>query len=209
MIDLVVWFFIGLFCGALPWSVWITRRFVGRDAREIGDGNPGSANAWKLGGWIVGVLALILYVLKGVVPVLLFLNLTGLGNSTNFLYQLAIGMVIVSPIIGHGWTPFLKFNGGKALATTMGIWTAVSLALALPLLCFFLIPLHVIQKNHSITVTISFVGMALFFFLVPHLVTIPTISLLVMTIMNFAIIVFKHRKEYLEGFLLRNWCKGD
>ena len=129
MIDLVVWFFIGLFCGALPWSVWITRRFVGRDAREIGDGNPGSANAWKLGGWIVGVLALILDVLKGVVPVLLFLNLTGLGNSTNFLYQLAIGMVIVSPIIGHGWTPFLKFNGGKALATTMGIWTAVSLAM--------------------------------------------------------------------------------
>ena len=204
MIDLVIWFFIGLVSGAVPWSVWISRRFVGRDAREIGDGNPGSANAWKLGGWHIGVLALLLDVLKSVLPVLLFLKVTGLGNSNSIQYDLGGGFVAISPIIGHAWTPFLKYHGGKALATTMGTWIAVSSGLALPLLCLFLIPFHLIQKNHAITVTMAFVGMVVFFLMVPELLMISTISLLVVITTNFSIIVYKHRSEYLDGFLLRN-----
>jgi len=207
MIDLVIWFFIGLVSGAVPWSVWITRRFVGRDAREIGDGNPGSANAWKLGGWHIGVLALLLDVSKSVLPVLLFLKVTGLGNSNSIQYDLGVGIVAISPIIGHAWTPFLKFHGGKALATTMGTWIAVSSGLALPLLCAFLIPFHLTQKNHAITVTMAFVGMVVFFLIVPELLMISTISLLVAITTNFSIIVYKHRSEYLDGFLLRNWVQ--
>lgn len=106
--------------GSIPFSWVIGRVFLHRDIRRIGDGNPGTANIWKAGGWPLGVSCLLLDFLKGALPV-------GLAY---FYYQIgawAILPVALAPVAGHAFSPFLRFHGGKAIATTFGIWTGLTL----------------------------------------------------------------------------------
>ena len=65
----------GFFSGSIPWSVLIGKILAGGDIRSVGDGNPGTANTWKLAGPIPGLIALSLDVGKAFIPVFLFITL--------------------------------------------------------------------------------------------------------------------------------------
>lgn len=119
VIDLA-WVIFAFFCGSLPLSYWVGKLFVKADIRQIGDGNPGGANVWKAGGSWWGISAILLDGLKGLIPVSLAFYLGGVDGWWLFL-------VSIAPVIGHIFSPFLKFQGGKALATTFGVWTALTL----------------------------------------------------------------------------------
>lgn len=110
----------GFFSGAVPFSLIIGRLFLGEDVRRYGDGNPGAVNAWRAGGWKTGVPALLLDFLKGAMPVgwMHF----DLGFSSWELAGLAL-----MPILGHAFSPFLRFRGGKAVAVTFGVWSGLTL----------------------------------------------------------------------------------
>jgi glycerol-3-phosphate acyltransferase PlsY len=114
-------FLIAFFCGSLPFSVWIGRWVLHTDIRQFGDGNPGATNVWRAGGgkgWTA--VALLLDFAKGAIPVA-WANF-GLGLSG---WQLTA--VALAPILGHAFSPFLRFRGGKALAVTFGVWTGLTL----------------------------------------------------------------------------------
>src|SRR6185369_17175691 len=116
----LIFFALGFFSGALPFSAWLAHGLAGAELRQVGDGNPGAANAWKAGGWRVGALALVLDYLKGALPVAV----------AHFGWHLAgfpLGAVAVAPILGHAFSPFLKFRGGKGLTVTFGAWTGLTL----------------------------------------------------------------------------------
>ena len=68
---LFFWMVAGYFSGAIPWSLICSKLISGMDPRNVGDKNPGAANAWKVGGWVVGMTSLILDIGKGLVPILL------------------------------------------------------------------------------------------------------------------------------------------
>lgn len=87
--------------------------------RAVGDGNPGGSNLSKAAGLQYGLLGIALDFLKGYLPVLLILN-AGLISG----YQLIA--IALAPIVGHAFSPFLKFNGGKSLAVTFGVWSALT-----------------------------------------------------------------------------------
>jgi len=106
-------------CGALPFSVWLSRR-VGRDAREVGDHNPGATNALKAGGWGVGLLAFALDISKGAFPV-------GLAWFVLGWRGWEIAPIALAPMFGHAFSPFLNFRGGKSLAVSLGIWIGLTL----------------------------------------------------------------------------------
>lgn len=114
------WVIVAFFCGSLPLSVWLGRLALGKDISQYGDGNPGAANVWRAGGGRWGMLAVLLDFLKGAVPV-------GLANFVFGLEGWQMAAVAVAPILGHAFSPFLGFQGGKALAVTFGIWTGLSL----------------------------------------------------------------------------------
>ena len=104
--------------GACPFSVWIGQWRLGKDIRDYGDGNPGSANVFRSGGRKLGSLALGLDILKGVPFVALahwFFNLS----------EPAVLAVAVSAILGHAFSPLLRFKGGKAVAITFGVMLAL------------------------------------------------------------------------------------
>jgi glycerol-3-phosphate acyltransferase PlsY len=115
----LVWCAFAFLCGALPFSVWIGRRSLGADIRAYGDGNPGAMNVLRAGGKGASVLAVVLDVLKGTLPVALA-PLVGVSG-------LPLAAVAIAPTLGHAFSPFLGWRGGKAIAVTYGVWAALTL----------------------------------------------------------------------------------
>jgi glycerol-3-phosphate acyltransferase PlsY len=104
--------------GACPFSIWIGRLFLGKDIREYGDGNPGAANVFRAGGHKLGYLAVFLDVAKGIPFVFL-------AHSHFELPNLAVMAVALSAILGHAFSPLLRWRGGKAIAVTFGVLLAL------------------------------------------------------------------------------------
>ena len=106
----------------------ILAKLLGKDLRGVGSGNPGATNAGRVLGARWGVLVGVLDVLKGLVPVLLAQQL--LGTIT----ALVVGLTVV---LGHIWSPFLKGQGGKGVATSLGAILAVEPWFALIMVVVF------------------------------------------------------------------------
>lgn len=113
------WVLFSYLCGTLPLSFWLGKLVLKVDIRQIGDGNPGGTNVWKAGGPGWGLLAIILDGMKGLIPVALAFYQGGVSGWW-------LLPVCLAPVIGHAYTPFLNFRGGKSLATTFGVWTALT-----------------------------------------------------------------------------------
>lgn len=120
MLTTLAWTALGFLSGALPFSVWIGRVALRTDIRAHGDGNPGATNVFRAGGKAWGVLAVVLDYLKAAVPV-------GAANLMAGIEGPALVAVALAPILGHAFSPFLGFRGGKALAATFGTWTGLTL----------------------------------------------------------------------------------
>jgi glycerol-3-phosphate acyltransferase PlsY len=116
----LAWFVIGFAVGSLPFSLWIGRLALRVDIRSLGDGNPGGYNVWRAGGRGWAALAVLLDGLKGAIPV-------GLAYQVYDVQGWALLPVVLAPLLGHIFSPLLKFRGGKGLATTFGIWLGLTL----------------------------------------------------------------------------------
>lgn len=126
----ILWISFAFFCGSLPLSLWLGSLVLREDIRDYGDGNPGAANVWRAAGAAWGVLAGLLDFAKGFTPVIL-------ANYAYGLQGWPLAAVAIAPILGHAFSPFLGFRGGKALAVTFGIWTGLSLWLVPTILGLF------------------------------------------------------------------------
>lgn len=112
--------------GSIPNSIIISKAVKGIDIREHGSGNAGGTNVMRVLGWKYGVTAMLLDALKGVVAVVFIARLHYGGmpfeNVTPFddftLVQIIAG---ISAVIGHIWTVFAGFKGGKGIATALGM----------------------------------------------------------------------------------------
>lgn len=113
MLIAVLAVLVAVVAGSFPSGVALGRLVTGRDVRDYGSGNIGAANAARMGGFKVGAGVAMLDVLKGVLPVLLG-RMLGLAPA-----ELAI--VGLAAVIGHDFSIFLRFQGGKGVATTLGV----------------------------------------------------------------------------------------
>lgn len=112
--------------GSIPTSLIISKAAKGIDIREHGSGNAGGTNVMRVLGWKHGVLVILLDALKGVLAVVVVARLhygsIPFENATPFddftLVQIIAG---VAAVIGHIWTVFAGFKGGKGIATALGM----------------------------------------------------------------------------------------
>ena len=112
--------------GSIPTSIIVTKMAKGIDIRNYGSGNAGGTNVMRVLGWKQGVFVIILDALKGVLAVVViarlhygsmpFANVTPFDDFT--LIQIIAGL---SAVIGHIWTVFAGFRGGKGIATALGM----------------------------------------------------------------------------------------
>ncbi len=115
----LIWTLIGFLSGSLPFSVWLGKLVLHTDIRRYGDGNPGATNVFRAGNFGAGMLAVFLDISKGALPVAL----------AHYVFRVdgwPLIPVILAPIAGHAFSPFLRFRGGKAVASSFGAWTALT-----------------------------------------------------------------------------------
>ena len=191
--NTLIWAFIGFVSGAIPFSVLLARRFAQQDIRRVGDGNPGAANAWRAGGWRVGVLALVLDFLKGALPVGLARFLVGVDGW-------ALVPVGLAPVVGHAFSPFLRGRGGKAIATTFGIWCGLTLYEAPSVLGVCMILSYFAQTVDAWGAILAMLGLGVYL-----LARQAGAVLLVIWSGNLAILVWKHRRALREPIRLSPW----
>jgi acyl phosphate:glycerol-3-phosphate acyltransferase len=115
---MVGWTIAAFLSGSCMYSYWLGK-LSRHNLRHIGDGNPGALNLWMAAGYKLGIAGIALDFMKGFIPVILFL---AYGDSGGY----GILPVALAPAFGHAFSPFLHFRGGKAIAVTFGIWSALT-----------------------------------------------------------------------------------
>ena len=126
--------------GSIPFGLILTKFFGGQDIRKIGSGNIGATNVLRAGNKFLAALTLVLDILKGYIPVIISL-------------QYFPGLIQVSCLLaflGHVFPVWLKFNGGKGVATYLGILLALSIQLGL-LFIFTWVIVSLIFKYSSVS----------------------------------------------------------
>jgi glycerol-3-phosphate acyltransferase PlsY len=146
-------FFLILFsyvCGSIPFGLLISYFFKTNDPRSIGSKNIGATNVLRIGGFKLGLMTLILDILKGFVAI----KITLLLNSD------LIGLSIFFVVIGHIFPIWLKFKGGKGVATFIGVLLGYDFHLFL-LFCITWLICALIFKYSSLSAIIALVINAL------------------------------------------------
>ena len=112
--------FISYLIGSIPFGFLLTKIFLGKDIREIGSGNIGATNALRTGNKLIGYSTLILDIAKAVILLLIIKF-----NFSEYLFTSSIAV-----FLGHVFPIWLKFKGGKGVATYVGILFCVNIYLA-------------------------------------------------------------------------------
>lgn len=193
MDSVIIWTLLAFLAGSIPFSVLLGFLFTRKDVRTFGDGNPGGWNAWLAGGFGVGLAVGLLDMFKGFVPVsLAFANgISGWG----------IVPVALAPVLGHAFSPFLSFRGGKAVAATLGVWMAligVYSWIAYAVLALISLAL---QAENAWSAIAGMLGLGAYLWLVQS-----PVEVLAAWAGNFMILLYKHRKELQLPFQIRPWA---
>jgi len=151
--ELILVISISYLMGSIPFGLILTKIFLKRDLREIGSGNIGATNVLRTGNKTIGYLTLILDVIKAVIPVLYI----------KFKFPELIYISSFSVFIGHVFPVWLKFKGGKGVATYVGILFAINYILGIVFAFSWLI-IFFISKYSSLGSILSSLAIPIFIF---------------------------------------------
>lgn len=191
--------------GSIPNSIIISKAVSGIDIRKHGSGNAGGTNVLRVLGWKYGLIVIFLDALKGAIAVVLiarlfygplpFENVSPFDDFT--LIQIIAGM---SAVIGHIWTVFAGFKGGKGIATALGmLLTLITVDMLIAVGVFTLVVL--ISRYVSLGSIIAAISVPVTLFIRENLfhVDIPGYSTLFPFILGItALVIFTHRKNLIR-----------
>jgi len=191
MSEVILWTLAGFLLGSIPFSLLMGKLFAHKDIRTVGDGNPGGTNAIKAGGLKAGIPAILLDIGKGFLPVFMAQKYGLTGWS--------LIPVCLAPILGHAFSPFLRFRGGKALGPTGGVWVGLVGLWAFPIYGVLAIPATLLQSEDAWSANagmIALLGYAILFG-EPWMVAFAAL--------NAVLIAFTHRRDLVRPPQLRAW----
>ena len=174
-------FFIGLISyimGSIPFGFILTKIFLKKDIREIGSGNIGATNALRTGNKALGYSTLILDILKAIIPVI----------YVKIFYQDFLYIASLCAFLGHVFPIWLKFKGGKGVATYLGILFAINFYFGIIFILSWFIT-FLISKFSSLS---SLVGAAS----IPiYLLILTRFDQVIFFTIMFILIFFTHREN--------------
>ena len=115
--ELILIISISYLMGSIPFGLILTKIFLKKDIREIGSGNIGATNALRTGNKVLGYSTLVLDILKAIIPVLYI----------KFYFSEFIYISSLCVFLGHVFPVWLKFHGGKGVATYVGILCSMNI----------------------------------------------------------------------------------
>ena len=164
--------------GSIPFGFILTKTFLKKDIREIGSGNIGATNALRTGNKLVGYTTLILDIAKAVIPVI-YVKI----NFPELIY-----IASLCAFLGHVFPMWLKFKGGKGVATYVGILFSINILLGIIFVaCWGVVFLT--SKYSSLSSILGTLSIPIYLF-----ITADTNSVIFFTIM-FVLIFFTHREN--------------
>jgi len=191
--DNILFVLIAFVCGAIPFSVWLGKLFLQKDVRLVGDSNPGAINVIKSGSKTLGIIVLILDITKSAVPV-------GLAYNNYEIRGIPMAIIAIAPVIGHAFSPFLRFKGGKAIGTALGSWIGLTI---------WKVPLAGLMGTLIGFGITSVSGWAILLGLVGILVFLlfwnPDKILFLVWMVIALVLIWKHRQDLSQFPKLRTW----
>ena len=164
--------------GSIPFGFILTKIFLKKDIREIGSGNIGATNALRTGNKALGYSTLILDILKAILPVI----------YVKIFYQDFLYIASLCAFLGHVFPIWLKFKGGKGVATYLGILFAINFYFGIIFIISWFIT-FLISKFSSLS---SLVGAAS----IPiYLLILTQFDQVIFFIIMFVLIFFTHREN--------------
>tara|TARA_Y100000590_G_scaffold227186_1_gene256519 strand:- start:268 stop:879 length:612 start_codon:yes stop_codon:yes gene_type:complete len=177
-------------CGSIPFGLILTKIFIGKDIRNIGSGNIGATNVLRTGNKFIASLTLLLDILKGFAPVII----------TKQIYPELIQLSCLLAFLGHIFPIWLKFKGGKGVATYLGILFALSYQLSF-LFIFTWLVVSLIFRYSSVSSMFSSLTIFVVTVVKDYALrsinpdTIVLIDLKLILFIFFVLILFTHRKN--------------
>lgn len=176
---------LGYFLGSIPFGYLLVRAKGGGDIRQIGSGNIGATNVARTSGWSVGIATLVLDVAKGALAVWIAGHFSG-GSIRIMVFA---GL---AAIVGHVFPVWLQFQGGKGVATALGVflaicWPAAAAAIALFLLVAFF------YRYVSLASISAAAALPLFIYILYAPRHAPPTAVSVCTLLAAVIVIAKHR----------------
>ena len=164
--------------GSIPFGFILTKIFLKKDIREIGSGNIGATNALRTGNKTIGYSTLVLDVLKAITPII----------YVKIFYQDFLYIASLCAFLGHVFPIWLKFKGGKGVATYVGILFAINIYFGIIFIISWLVTFF-ISKFSSLA---SLVGAAS----IPiYLLISAQFNQVIFFVIMFVLIFFTHREN--------------
>ena len=164
--------------GSITFGFILTKIFLKKDIREIGSGNIGATNALRTGNKVLGYSTLILDILKAIITVL----------YVKFYFSEFIYISSLCVFLGHVFPVWLKFHGGKGVATYVGILFVIDIYLGL-LFTFVWFFIFIISKFSSLSSLIGSISIPIYFLFLSQFNDILFFSIM------FVLIFFTHREN--------------
>ena len=175
--DYLIVIVISYFLGSIPFGLILTKLFLKKDIREIGSGNIGATNVLRSGNKLIGYLTLVLDILKAIIPVI-YIKL----NHPELIYISSL-----SVFLGHVFPLWLKFKGGKGVATYVGILFSINLIYGF-IFCISWLLTFFLSKYSSLSSLIASLIVPVYLFLVNG-------EQIIFYIILFVLIFYTHREN--------------
>ena len=167
--------------GSIPFGFILTKIFLKKDIREIGSGNIGATNALRTGNKLVGYSTLILDIVKAIIPVI----------YVKMNYPELIYIASLCAFLGHVFPIWLRFNGGKGVATYVGILFSINILLGLIFVISWGV-IFLISRYSSLSSIIGSLSIPLYLFVINEK------SSVIFFITMFVLIFFTHRENIIR-----------
>ena len=175
--DYLVAIIFSYLLGSIPFGLILTKLFLKKDIRKIGSGNIGATNVLRSGNKLIGYLTLFFDILKAVIPVV-YIKL----NYPDLIYISSL-----SVFLGHVFPIWLKFKGGKGVATYVGILFSINLIFGF-IFCISWLLVFILSKYSSLSSLVASLSVPLFLFFANG-------EQIIFFIILFVLIFYTHREN--------------
>lgn len=201
MTEYFILFLIFIICyliGSIPFGLILTKLFDNNDLRNIGSGNIGATNVLRTGNKTLALLTLILDLSKSFIPLFIFFQLYPhpiINDFFNLIIVDKIFLILVFGyffVLGHCFPIWLKFKGGKGIATSLGVILSIDFFIGLCLLTIWIL-VFLIFKISSLSALISSTSFPILIFF-----KYEKVNLLYLSILLTIFVFFTHRENIIR-----------